>query len=281
MKTLFSTVLIAFALLLSCNSPGKQGAKTSKDAKNDTIVDTSAVTILKEYFSNGKIKTETAAKGDLRHGLTKNYDRTGKLLSQVNYVNNTREGMATNFYAASGKVNSTLVYKNGIKVDDEIWYYESGQPYRITPYKNGLANGIQKCYYEDGKIKAEVPFKNGNPGIGLKEYKKDGSLITDYPTLIIKQKDYLASANKVILNIELSDPYKEVKFYKGTLEEGKYITKKLFQLAAENSMAQVDFNVPPGSTVNQKVMIIANTKTPMGNPLILSKTFNLNVTNNN
>jgi antitoxin component YwqK of YwqJK toxin-antitoxin module len=281
MKTFYSIVFVAFALLLSCNSPEKQGAKTSKDAKNDTIVDTSAVTILKEYFSNGKIKTETAAKGDLRHGLTKNYDRTGKLLSQVNYVNNTREGMATNFYAASGKVNSTLIYKNGIKVGDEIWYYESGQPYRVTPYVKGVANGIQKYYYEDGKIKAEVPIKNGNPGIGLKEYKKDGTLITAYPTLVITQKDYLATANKIILNIELSDPYTEVKFYRGVLEEGKFITGKLFQLATQNRIAQVDFNVARGSTVNEKVVIIANLKTPMGNPLILSKTFNVNVMNNN
>lgn len=281
MKTLYSIILLAFALLLSCSTPGKQGAKTTNDVKKDTIVDTSAVTILKEYFSNGKIKTETAAKGNLRHGLTKNYDRDGNLLSQVNYVNNTRQGMATNFYPVSGKVNSTLVYKNGIKVEDEIWYYESGQPYRVTPYVKGVANGIQKYYYEDGKIKAEVPIKNGDPGVGLKEYKNDGTLITGYPTLVLKQKDYIANANKVILQIELSDPYTEVKFYRGMLEEGKYVTDKLFQLATQNRIAQVDFNVPPGSTLNQKIVISANLKTPMGNPLILSKTFTVSAMNNN
>jgi hypothetical protein len=106
-------------------------------------------------------------------------------------------------------------------------------------------------------------------------------LITDYPTLILNQKDYISSANKIILNIELSDPYTEVKFYRGSLDEGKYISDKLFQLATQNRIAQIDFNVPPGSTLNQKVVISVNLKTRMGNPLIITKTFNVNAMNNN
>lgn len=283
MKSYAALVLLVFAILAAgCTKEkfNKLKNAVSKETKNDSVVDTSAVKVLKEYFSNGKVKTETSAKGNLRHGLTKNYDRDGHLLSQVNYVNNTREGMATNFYP-SGKVNSTLVYKNGIKVGDEIWYYESGQPYRVTPYVNGIANGIQKYYYEDGKIKAELPLKKGDPGLGLKEYKPDGSLITDYPKLVITQKDFIANANKVIINIELSDPRATVKFYRGSLDEGKYITDKLLTLATQNGIAQIDFNVPPGSQVNQKVIISANVKTKFGNSLILTKTVSVNAVNNN
>lgn len=284
MKSYAAIVLLAFVFVFAgCDQEKLKKLKTavSKDVEKDTVADTSTVRVLKEYFSNGKIKTETSAKGSLRHGLTKNYDREGHLLSQVNYVNNTREGMATNFYALSGKVNSTLVYKNGIKVDDEIWYYESGQPYRVTPYINGVANGIQKYYYEDGKIKAELPLKKGDPGLGLKEYKADGSLITDYPKLLVSQKDFIANANKIILNIEVSDPRATVKFYRGALEDGKYITDKLLTLATQNGVAQIDFNVPPGSQVNQKVVISANVKTKFGNSLILTKTVSVNAVNNN
>jgi antitoxin component YwqK of YwqJK toxin-antitoxin module len=282
MKTTFSICAVIFALLMSCNTVIKQESAKQAVAGQDSVVDSNTVRTLKEYFSNGKIKTETEAKGNLRHGLTKNYDRDGHLLSQVNYVNNTREGMATNFYALSGKVNSTLVYKNGIKEGDEIWYYEDGkQPYRVTPYVKGIANGIQKYYYEDGKIKAEVPIKNGNPGVGLKEYKPDGTVITEYPALKITQKDFLKQANKIILQIELSDPLAQAKFYRGALDGGKYLSDKMLVLAIQNGISQVDFNVPPGSALNQKVVITANIKTKFGNPLIVSRTFTASAVNNN
>jgi antitoxin component YwqK of YwqJK toxin-antitoxin module len=189
--------------------------------------------------------------------------------------------MATNFYPLSGKVNSTLIYKNGIKEGDEKWFYESGQVYRVTPYVKGRANGIQKFYYEDGKLKAEVPVKNGNFGAGLKEYKTDGTLITSYPTITLKQKDYLATANKIIVTIELSDPKARVKFYRGSLEEGKYLTDNLLELAKQSNIAQVDYNVAPGSAINQKLVITANITTAMGNPLIVSKSFNVKAINNN
>ena len=281
MKTKVPIVFMIFALILSCKTLNKQDGSGSNEVQQDSVADSTTVRVLKEYFSNGKVKTETSAQGNLRHGLTKNYDREGHLLSQVNYVNNTREGMATNFYPLTGKINSTLIYVNGIKEGDEIWYYESGQPYRVTPYVKGVANGIQKYYYEDGKLKAEVPIKNGNPGVGLKEYKNDGTLITDYPTLNIRQKDYIQQANKVILTIELSDPLLQVKFYRGMLDEGKYISDKLLLLAIQNGIAQVDFNVPPGSNIDQKVVITANLKTPFGNPLILTRNFNVKAINNN
>jgi antitoxin component YwqK of YwqJK toxin-antitoxin module len=269
-------------VLISCQTletkiiPGKK-----KVAAQDSVADSNAVRVIKEYFSNGKVKTEVAAKGNLRHGLTKNYSREGFLLSQVNYVENVKEGMATNFYEKSGKINSTIIFKNGIKEGDEIWYYESGGPYRVTPYIKGYANGIQKYYYEDGKLKAELPWKDGKPGTGLKEYKADGTLVTDYPKLVIKQNDYTKQANKVILTIEMSDPRAKATFYRGALLEGKFLTDKQLELAIQNGISQVDYNIPPGSTLNEKVIISANVKSPFGYPLILTKTFAVNAVNNN
>lgn len=280
MKTYLIIVLFVSAIT-SCQTvenkiiPGKK-----KDAQA-SVADSNTSHVIKEYFSNGRIKTEISAKGNLRHGLTKNYSRDGLLLSQVNYVENVKEGMATNFYEKSGKINSTLVYENGIKEGDEIWYWESGRPYRVTPYVKGYANGIQKYYYEDGKLKAELPWKNGKPGTGLKEYKPDGTLITDYPKLVIKQNDYMKQANKVILTVEMSDPKFQTTFYRGALLEGKYLTDKQLELAIQNGISQIDFNIAPGSTLNQKVIISANVKSPFGYPLILTKSFVVYAVNNN
>lgn len=281
MKTYFTVVFLVVALLSSCKDFNTKIATIANKARKDSVAtDSNAVRVIKEYFSNGKVKTEISVKGNLRHGLTKNYDRDGSLLSQVNYVENVKDGMATNFYAKSGKINSTLIYKNGIKEGDEIWYWESGRPYRVTPYVKGLANGTQKYYYEDGKLKAEVPWKNGKPGVGIKEYNNDGSMVTGYPQLIIKQKDYIGQANKVILSIELSDPDADVKFYRGSLLEGKYLSNNQLELAMQNRISQIDFNVPPGASINEKVVITANVKTKFGYPLILTKTYVVSASNN-
>ena len=246
---------------------------------SDNVTAVSDTSIVIEKYSDGTIKTEISAIGELRQGWTRNYDQQGRLISEVHYVNNVREGTARNYYAKSGKLNSTLEFKNGIKEGDEIWYFESGQKYRVSPFRNGLIEGMQKLYYENGNIMAEVPYRAGYPGTGLKEYKQDGTLITDYPKLVIQKEDHLADANKILLRISLSNKDTRVKFYKGTLVEGKYLQKDLLLLASHDGNAQMDYNIPPGAMVNQKVTISANYKTRMGNPLILTRIYNLQVVN--
>jgi len=244
-------------------------------------VSDSDTSIIKEFHGNGVLKTEVSVVGDLREGLTKNYDRQGRLLSQVRYTKNQKEGTATNFYAATGNINSTLEFKNGVKHGDEKWFYESGTVYRISPYVDGVMSGLQKFYYESGQIMAEIPFQQGLPGRGLKEYNPDGSLITDYPSLIIRKEDHLKDANKILLVIFLSNNSQHVKFYKGSLKDSKYIDKKLLLLATQQGITQIDYNIPPGAMLSQTIYISANYKTPMGNPLILYKQYNLQAFNPN
>lgn len=269
MRTSFFIVAPLVVLAFSCNKP-------APDRVEGTASDTA---IIREYYSTGTIKSEISAIGQLRQGWTRNFDQSGRLISEVFYVDNVREGPARNYYAKSGKVNSTLQYKNGIKEGDEIWYYESGQPYRISPFVNGQIEGIQRLYFENGELMAEVPYKAGMPGTGLKEYKADGTLITDYPKLVIRREDHLRQANKVLLMISLSGTAKEARFYKGPLKEGKYLHKELLLLASPSGIAQIDYNIPPGAAVNQLVVIAVNVKTRYGNPLVMSKTFNLQVIN--
>ncbi len=270
MKNNLFIALALFLLVFSCGKTEQSGSKTGKST-DDSVV--------REYHSNGKIKTEISAKGQLRHGLTRNYDRNGLLLSEVNFDNNVMDGMATNYYAKTGKVNSTLIYKKGIKEGDEIWYYESGKPYRVSPYIQGKIEGTQKHYYEDGKLQAEVTYKNGFAGTGLKEYKPDGSLITDYPTITIRREDHLKNANKIILLISLSNNKSTVKFYKGSLLEGKFLHNKLLTLATREGSTEMDFNVAPGTMIRQDIVITANYKTPMGNPYLITKRYTVEASN--
>lgn len=235
--------------------------------------------VVREYFSNGKVKTEITAINGLREGPTRNYDREGRLLSEVNYINNQKEGLATNYYAKTGKVNSTLEYKGGIKQGDERYYYENGQVYRISPYVNGLIEGIQKLYYEEGKPLAEVPYKEGFAGSGTKEYKPDGSLVTGYPEITVRKENHMKDANKILLIIYLSNRDTRVKFYSGDLLGGKYLHKGLLQLATQDGMTQIDFNIAPGSTLSKTIHLAASYKSPRQNPIILTRTYSFQVSN--
>jgi antitoxin component YwqK of YwqJK toxin-antitoxin module len=271
MKNNLFILLTLTLLVFSCGKTDQQGKNTEKKSKDESVV--------KEYYSNGKIKTEISAKGQLRQGPTRNYDRNGLLLSEVNYDNNIMDGKATNYYAKSGKINSTFFYKKGIKEGDETWYYESGKPYRVSPYIQGKIEGTQKHYYEDGKLQAEVTYKNGFAGTGLKEYKPDGSLVNDYPIISIRKEDHLKNANKIILIISLSNNKSSVKFYRGALLEGKYLHDKLFNMATQEGKAEMDYNVTPGTMIRQDIVISANYKTPMGNPYVITKRYTVEAAN--
>ena len=90
MKNNLFIVLALTLLVFSCGKTEQNGKKTETKSKDESVV--------KEYYSNGKDKTEISAKGQLRHGPTRNYDRNGLLLSEVNYTDNIMDGMATNYY---------------------------------------------------------------------------------------------------------------------------------------------------------------------------------------
>lgn len=259
------------ALALACT-------KSSESKKAEKLPE--GTDVVREYFSNGKVKTEIRAINGLRQGPTRNYDRDGMLLSEVNYVDNMKDGMATNYYAKTGKVNSTLVYKKGIKEGDENYYYENGQVYRISPYVAGKIDGVQKLFYDDGKPLAEVPYKQGYAGKGTREFRKDGSVITDYPDIYVKKELHLKDANKVLLIISLTNNKSQVKFYTGELLDGKYLHENLLTLATQGGTTQIDFNIPPGATIRKTIHLVANYKSPLQNPVVLTKTYQLEATNN-
>ena len=172
-------------------------------------------------------------------------------------------------------MHSTVLFSNNKRNGDAVWYYENGKPYSINPFINGKLNGIQKKYYKNGKIMAEIPYKNDQPGIGLKEYKDNGELITNYPKIVIAEINHIESDNKFIINIYLSNRSKNVKFYLDNLDDNKYLKKYLYKIDTKSGMATRVYEVPPGYVKFQKLNIIANVKTGMGNPYIIQRTYNL------
>ncbi len=269
LKTAFHLSLVI--PLLSCNLI-RQKNENSKTKGADSL----EVRIVREYFDNGRIKSEIEARGRLRHGITKNYSKTGKLLSEINFVNNNKEGPAINYYP-SGKIHTRLMYKNGVKDGESIWYYESGKVFRINPFKNGKLNGTQKFFYENGKIMAEVPYKNGQPGIGLKEYNESGELLNNYPIIRFEEDYQLYEHQSLILKVSLSNQSGRVKYYFDNLVDGKFLDEKSTSVPARGGVVRREFRILPGTVRKEKINVVAVYTTNYGLPYVTQKTYHLSV----
>lgn len=257
--------------LLSCNL-----IRQENENEKSSSADKEEIRIVREYFDNGRIKSEIEAKGTLRHGTTKNYSKTGVLLSQVNYVNNKKDGPAINYYA-SGKVHTKLMYKNGLKEGESIWYYKSGKVFRINPFKNGKLNGTQKFYFENGNIMAEVPYMNGQPGLGLKEYFQSGELLKKYPTIQFEEVDQIFLHQSFILKVSLSNKSSRVKFYFDNLLDGKFLNEKSITIPVEGGIARKEYKVLPGTAKKERINAIAVYTTNYGLPYVTQRTYNLSI----
>ena len=267
------TICTLFLLIpmLSCNLVQQKKENTGTVSANGE-----EIRIVREYFDNGRIKSETEAKGNLRHGITKNYSKNGKLLSEVSYVNNKKDGPSVNYYP-SGKIHTKLIYKDGVKDGESIWYYESGKVFRVNPFKNGKLDGIQKFYFENGNMMAEVPYRNGQPGLGLKEYTESGTLLKNYPTIRFEKINQIYSHQNITLKVYLSNKSSRVKFYFDKLSDGKFLDKKALTTPVKGGVAEKEFRVLPGSVKNEKINVIAVYTTSYGLPYVTQRTYNLSV----
>jgi antitoxin component YwqK of YwqJK toxin-antitoxin module len=265
MKGILLITVVLGAMAFSCHNAGT--LKDNNKSDDGTV-------IVREFFSNGKVKAEISVKDNKRHGITRNYSSKGSLLSTVNYANGKKEGKATNYYS-SGRVHSTMIYKNGLREGEAVWYFESGKPYSVSQFINNKLNGIQKKYYKNGNLQSELPCKDGQPGTGLKEYTEEGKLISDCPVIIVREINRIATDDKFTLNIYLSRHLSNVHFYLDDLDSGKYLKKYMYEIHSENGVATKTYDVPQGYVKFQKLNIIAKARTRLGNTYITQRTYNL------
>ncbi|MEQ9619513.1 MAG: toxin-antitoxin system YwqK family antitoxin [Deltaproteobacteria bacterium] len=92
--------------------------------------------IVKDYYPDGKIKTEWMCRDGHLNGETKLYYGNGKLEKNSMYVNDVRQGVT-------------------------YGYYESGELKSVCNYKAGKLDGPHKILDEDGLIKEFTVYKNG------------------------------------------------------------------------------------------------------------------------
>ncbi len=263
--------LIAVAAIAVSCSPGKQDK--SQETRDPNI------RVVKEFYPDGRLKSETEALGKLRQGVSKEYRKDGTLENLIHYDNNRKHGPAYNYYPDGKTVKVEVHYEKGYKNGETRWYYPDGKIYRITPFVNGKILGIRTTYYENGNPQAEIPYWDSQPGVGLKEYNQDGSPRDHDVNILISERDRISMDNTFTLYLKLSDGNRNVEFFSGTLTNGKYWNEQLAPVQTENGTGRMEFFVSKGTFKMQTLNIVARAKTGLGNYLILQQEYHLAVEN--
>jgi antitoxin component YwqK of YwqJK toxin-antitoxin module len=200
----------------------------------------------------------------------------GKLQSLHNAKDNKYHGEAFIYYK-SGKLHKKLVYENGKLEGDAIWYYENGKAFEVAPHVGNKIHGIKKSWHENGNVRSVQEYANGKPLPGLKEWSEDGTP-KKMPELQLRRIDRMIYENKYIIECSLSEKSKSIKYYK-IINKGSSNEDKL-RLTESRGVAHYEVYLREGEFHMEDLCIRAESKTLLGNNLVLEQTIRLALHNN-
>ena len=199
-------------------------------------------------------------------------------VSSVNQVNDYGRvhGVRATYYEDGKTLYSKQTFNHGRKHGPATWYYKNGQVFKQTNFEDGKRHGLTRVYYKSGKLTAEFESEHGNVLPGLKEYLKDGTLVTAYPHIQFQEINFLASKNRVDLKVFCTKKRSGVKFF--VLKEENGTTSRV-NLITENDSALLQYYLNPGEQLDEKVEILAEIPTELGNIWSKKCSYHLSVSN--
>jgi antitoxin component YwqK of YwqJK toxin-antitoxin module len=200
-------------------------------------------------------------------------------LSSVNQVDEMMRvhGVRVTYFADGKTIYTKYTFKHGKKHGPSIRYYNNGQIYEHGSFENGERHGLTRKYYKTGKLMAEFEYYQGIALSGLKEYNKEGELKVSYPTVEFREVDYVASHDRIDLEVHCSKPYNGTKYF---LINGDNRKVNRTYLITEKGFALVQFYIKPGETLSKKVEIMSEIPTELGNVYVKRYTYLLSARNN-
>ncbi len=164
--------------------------KYSEDIEIVDVPEISKLTIVTEYYPNGKVKSLTTFRENLPDGIRREYDEEGKIISASVFVqgirlsegilneDGTKEGMWKEFFA-NGSLRAEGRYAGGRKVGAWQFKYESGSLEQKGEYNNeGKLIGKWEWYFENGNLRAEEYYTNGLKDGMATEFDYNGDIIS-------------------------------------------------------------------------------------------------------
>ena len=128
----------------------------------------------KEYYLNGKFKSDAFFIDGLLQGKSIGYYENGNLEYEENYKDGKLDGLVKNYYE-NGQLKSELNYKNGQLDGLARAYHENGQLHIEENYKDGKLEGESTNYDEKGNITSKRIYKDD----GFEVLVGDGSDTAD------------------------------------------------------------------------------------------------------
>ena len=140
--------------------------------------------VKKDYWENGKLKSELRYEGDKLNGESVWYTKQGKVMTRAFYRNDTLEGRYQRF-RQNGELEVECWYKNGLRdsiyrtysvkgilasedyyVADELngeskKWYDNGQVFQEGLFVDGMMDGLWFIFYPEGQLAAKAEYKMG------------------------------------------------------------------------------------------------------------------------
>ena len=158
-----------------------------------------AFTGIAKYYSKDESSIfEFPYKNGKKEGRGKEYYLNGKFKSDAFFIDGLLQGKSIGYYE-NGNLEYEENYKDG-KLDGLIKdYYENGQLKSELNYKNGQLDGLARAYHENGQLHIEENYKDGKLEGESTNYDEKGNIIL---RLIYKDDEIIESTGEEVLTTE-------------------------------------------------------------------------------
>ena len=114
----------------------------------------------KNFFPNGKMKSEIAYVNSRPSGSYKTYFENGQVEEEGSWENNRNTGGFKRYHENGQTAQQFVFNESGKRDGKQVYYYENGQVMIEADIAAGKEKFVKE-YYEDGSIKAEKSFIDG------------------------------------------------------------------------------------------------------------------------
>jgi len=117
--------------------------------------------IVKEAYSNKKVKKQISVFNGMLHGRYKSYYEDGKPWEIRSYKNNLSTGKHYGYWAVSGHPHFEYNYFEEKMEGMQKKWYQSGKPFLFLNYADDKEDGLQQGWRENGKLYLNYVAKDG------------------------------------------------------------------------------------------------------------------------
>jgi hypothetical protein len=212
-----------------------------------------------------------------KNGVVTFMGRNNKVAKTTTYKNDRKNGPERIYFLSGDRIRLESNYADDVLEGEEKRFYENGTLYQSTWYTQGVKNGIQKTFHPSGKLRSQLSFRNDQPGKDLAEFDEHGApVVYKLPEIIVTPVDRIAMEQKYALRLRLSSKAWKVRFYIGDLHNNMYFDPSVsVPLLTQNGEAEYNVYLPSGMAVMKKITIVALLTSRFGNPIIVSRSYNL------